>query len=952
MTPEQWEKVSDIFHSVAALDPEKRAAYLDQACDGDETLRDEVESLLSAHEEAAEFIEAPVVKGVGIDISEMPSLTGSFFSHYRIERSIGRGGMGEVYLATDMRLNRKVALKKLPDRYAADPLFLKRFRNEAQAAATLNHPNVATIYSVEEVDGKPFITMEYVEGQTLESLLQPGGLPVKTLLEWFSQIAEALLHAHEKGVTHRDIKPGNIMIAPGGIPKILDFGLAQVAGGLEGNGGNSAITQPGQIIGTPSYMAPEQAQGKDIDHRADIFSLGVVMFEAASGKRPFTGDSNAELISNLLKTDPALITDIRPEVPSLVARLIDRCLRKSRRDRVQSMQEIRTVLDEANTFVSAGISTGSLGRRLYRETVWPGTRRWIALAAGVIVLGVLGWYFFSRAGGKPPISFERMTMRKVSQSNDVAIASISPDGRSLVYVSVEENGDLGLRLRHLDDNTTLLLVPPQPVQYWGRPVISEDGGQVYFMTAGRASPNGTIFRVSTLGGQPRKLVDSANYLGSLSADGKRLLFVRAASPVTLHSVNATDGGDERSIATAPSIDTGYAEPRFSSDDSTIYMIMRDLVDGAESWSLVSMPAAGGPRTEILRQKERIWHLATLRTSSGLIIAATEPTTKLTQLFHVSLPDGSKTRITNDLANYGAVSLDRADRNIISIQRTDEGRVFAGDAPDLASLRVVTKDPVASGYVDWTPDGRLVFDARENNRSYIWISDQSGQSPERLTNSGADDYEARVSGDGRFIVFTSERAGFTQVWRMDIDGSNETLLADVEGWTLRPRFAADGRTVIFVWDHEGRKRLAGVPITGGNVEVIRDLPLDYSVYWAMSHDGQFVAYSYRDGKEPRTKLAIARVGETQPFAVLDAWPTEFLKWTPDDKNLFYLERRPKGGPASRVFQIGPANPQPRVLVSVEPERLSDLTYSPDGKKVAVVRGRIISDAVLLTAAPGN
>jgi Tol biopolymer transport system component len=952
MTPEQWEKISDIFHAAAAIDPDKRAAYLDEVCNGDPLLRDEVESLLSAHEEASEFIEAPAIKGVSIDISEMPSLTGAYFSHYRIDKSIGRGGMGEVYLATDMRLNRKVALKKLPDRYAADPLFLKRFRNEAQAAATLNHPNVATIYSVEEFDGKPFITMEYVEGQTLENLLEPGGLPVKKLLEWFGQIADALLHAHEKGIIHRDIKPGNIMITPSGTPKMLDFGLAQFTGDAFGDGGHTNITQPGQIIGTPSYMAPEQARGKEVDHRADIFSLGVVMYEAATGRRPFVGDSNAELISNLLKTDPPLGSEVRRDLPVSLARLIDRCLKKSRRDRVQSMTEVRTVLEEVSALVSAGVSTGSLGRRLYREAIWPHTRRWIAAAAAVVILGLLGWYYFSASRGRLPISFERMTMRKVSQSNDVAIASISPDGKSLVYVAVEENGDLSLKLRRLDDNGTLLLVPPQPVQYWGRPLISEDGGQVFFMTAGRASPIGSIFRVSTLGGQPRKIVESANYLGALTDDGQRLIFVRAGSPVTLLSVNASDGSDERLIATAPNNETGYAEPRVSVDGSVIYMIKRDIVDGAESWSLVSMPAAGGPDTEILRQRERIWNLAVLRKSAGLIMTATEPTTKLTQLFHVSLPDGTKTRITNDLANYGAVSLDGADRNIISIQRTDEGRVFAGEATDLANLRVVTKDPVASGFVDWTPDGRLVYDARENNRSYIWISDPNGQSAERLTDSGADDYEARVSGDGRFIVFTSERAGFSQVWRMDVDGSNETLLANVEGWTLRPRFEADGRTVVFVWDRDGKKSFARVPVTGGNVEVMRDLPLDYSVYWAMSHDGQFVAFSYRDGKEPRTKLGIARAGESQPFAVLDAWPTEFLKWTPDDKYLFYLERRPMGGPAGRVFQIGPGSPQPKVLYNAEPGRLSDLTYSPDGKRVAVVKGRIISDAVLLSAAPGG
>ena len=243
-------------------------------------MREQVETLLAADADAGTFIDGNAAKDIGhlLTNKNEPTLSGQNLGHYEILSILGTGGMGKVYLAKDSKLNRSVAVKTLPNLFSTQPNFVKRFQTEAKAAATLNHPNVATIYSVEETDeNKFFITMEYVEGKPLNAMIPEDGLDQRTFLEWFISLTDALALAHEKGITHRDIKPSNIMITPAGIPKILDFGLARIENSKVNDDDSTLhLTKTGQVLGTPAYMSPEQAQGKQADHRSDIFSLGVV----------------------------------------------------------------------------------------------------------------------------------------------------------------------------------------------------------------------------------------------------------------------------------------------------------------------------------------------------------------------------------------------------------------------------------------------------------------------------------------------------------------------------------------------------------------------------------------------------------------------------------------------------------------------------------------------------
>ena len=284
-------------------------------------------------------------------------MVGTSIGHYHIVESLGKGGMGEVYAAEDTRLGRRVALKVLSRGLAMDADRRERFEREARAVAALNHPNIVTIYSVEEADGVPFLTLELVEGRTLDALIPPGGLPLDRILAYAIPLADAVGAAHQRGITHRDLKPGNVMIGDDGRVKVLDFGLAKLK---ESNASLAAslptqeLTGEGRIVGTVAYMSPEQAEAKPVDPRSDVFSLGVVIFEMATSQRPFKGDTQVSLLSSIIKDTPSSLTDLRAELPRDLGRIVRRCLSKDPEDRYQTAKDLRNDLRALKEELSSG----------------------------------------------------------------------------------------------------------------------------------------------------------------------------------------------------------------------------------------------------------------------------------------------------------------------------------------------------------------------------------------------------------------------------------------------------------------------------------------------------------------------------------------------------------------------------------------------------------------------
>ena len=380
MSPDRWQQVSQIFH--AALARDANAQFLEEACGGDEALRREVESLLG--DQGAEgFLATPAVEVAAKAFASGPSPLGEQLGSYTILSLLGAGGMGEVYRAHDTKLGRDVALKVLPRELADEPERRTRLLREARAAASLNHPNICTIHEVGEADGRAYIAMEVVEGQPLSIRLAEGPLPPEEVLRYGLQLAEALAHAHDRGVVHRDLKSANVMVTPEGRVKVLDFGLAKRLSGEElaevTTRSHASLTQPGAILGTLPYMAPEQLRAQPADARSDVWALGVVLYEMAAGARPFEGHTGFELSSAIFHESPPPLPS---RVPAPLQAVTSRCLEKEPARRYQRASEVRAALETVASRATARVTPGRVSGRL--------SPRLIAAASLAVVLGLTG----------------------------------------------------------------------------------------------------------------------------------------------------------------------------------------------------------------------------------------------------------------------------------------------------------------------------------------------------------------------------------------------------------------------------------------------------------------------------------------------------------------------------------------------------------------------------------
>jgi serine/threonine-protein kinase len=352
MADEKWQKVREIFDDALRRQPEERRSFVNEVCGEDKTLLTEVESLLSSLDSAESFMETPAVAKVAVAIeSETKKFKrGKCFGHYEIIEQIGAGGMGEVYLAKDKKLDRKVAVKILNEKFSQDESNLNRFIREAKAASALDHPNILVIHEIGESEDTHFIVSEFIKGKTLRDFLKQSSLKLSEILDISIQIANALVAAHEEHLIHRDIKPENIMIRPDTVVKVLDFGLAKLVEqkviGLEESTVKQNQTAKGLILGTVNYMSPEQAKGERVDERTDIFSFGVLLYEMLTGRTPFAGDSMSETFANLINAEPQLLSRFAANVPDELTRIVSKMLRKNVDDRYQTMKDVLTDLKD------------------------------------------------------------------------------------------------------------------------------------------------------------------------------------------------------------------------------------------------------------------------------------------------------------------------------------------------------------------------------------------------------------------------------------------------------------------------------------------------------------------------------------------------------------------------------------------------------------------------------
>jgi serine/threonine protein kinase/Flp pilus assembly protein TadD len=401
MTPERYEQIGRLYQSALEREPTGRAAFLTEACGADDELRREVESLIAASEQVGDFIEQPP-DDVAAAWQVASALPQSGFGHYRMLSLLGRGGMGEVWLAEDTQLSRKVAIKLLPAEFTTQPERVRRFAQEARAASALNHPNIITVHEIGETDSTHYIVTEHVEGETLRQQMNAAPekrMPPTAAVAVAAQIAAALAAAHEAGIVHRDIKPENVMVRRDGYVKVLDFGLARVTEPVSpviDSPGTTLSTDSGIVMGTPRYMAPEQARGERVDGGADLWSLGVMLYEMLAGRGPFAGTTPGEMIASILRDEPLPLTEAAPDVPPELARIVSQALQKKRAERYQTAQALLADLKQLQRELEIASAEKSPGRKEWFGTPRKWRRAAIVVLAGLLIAAMVVWFYFRR----------------------------------------------------------------------------------------------------------------------------------------------------------------------------------------------------------------------------------------------------------------------------------------------------------------------------------------------------------------------------------------------------------------------------------------------------------------------------------------------------------------------------------------------------------------------------
>jgi Tol biopolymer transport system component len=877
----------------------------------------------------------------------MPLSAGDRLGPYDILGAIGAGGMGEVYRARDPRLNRDVAIKVLPDVGAGDPDRRERFVREARAIAALNHPNIVTIHSVEEAEGRIFLTMEIVEGRSLADLLAKGALPLDAVLKVAIAVADAIAAAHQKGITHRDLKPANVMLGEGdqaGRVKVLDFGLAKLAeapldvSGLRTTAAADPITGEGRILGTVAYMSPEQAQGKPIDARSDLFSLGVLLFEMATGQRPFTGETSMSVISSILKDTPRSVSDLNAALPRDLGRIVRRALAKDPERRYQTAKDLRNDLEE----LKASLDSGELdapAAPVSRPTTT--RRRWLAVAAVIAAVIVGAGVYVWRSAAARPAPFERVEIRRLTTSGTAQMAAISPDGRYIVHVH-DEGGQRSLWMRQIATGSNVQIAPPSDDSYLGL-AFSPDATFVFF-SRGRPGTPAALYQMPVLGGPARRIRDRVGQI-AISPDGSRIAYSRRespASPAVLMTVDV-DGADERELARLDAPDF-FNAPSWSPDGSLVAVTVQRF-EGSYHGSVFVIPAGGGSLRQV---GSRVWYavrdVVWVSPSSLALIAADQ--TEFPdgyQVWSMSHPAGDVRKITNGLNSHSGLSAAADGSSLVTVLRDPTSTLWVSPADNLSGGRQITTGPSRRDrFPAWTPDGRLVHTAFGNGRE-VWIREADGSGARPLVGDKGLATHVSVCGDSR-VVFTSDRGGGPHVWQAGLDGSDLRQLVDLPRGESHTACSRDGQIVVFV-AYDGR-RLMSIGPNGPE-------PLDdtgHPATWpAVSPDSRWIAYSRADapGSTAAHLAVIPAAGSGTPRRFDFAQGSRNLRplgWRPDSTAITYVVSS-RG--VDTIWRQPIAGGAPTPLATFSSGQLYEHAWSADGR-LATARGSTGTDVVLLSA----
>jgi serine/threonine protein kinase len=856
---ERWKQIDELFDAALEVTAERRVPFLAEKCNGDEDLKREVLSLLAAQNEAGKFLENSAMNLMAREIAtenraEFFSLVGRELGNYKIEKPIGAGGMGEVYLACDSRLNRKVALKILPAEFLADRERVKRFEREARAISALNHPYIVTVYDVGRAENVNYIATEYVEGETVRDLIN-GGADLKQALSVISQTCEALAAAHAAGIVHRDIKPENIMIRPDGYVKVLDFGLAKLT---DVDGFQQSLTNftlKGVVIGTPAYMSPEQVGDDKVDHRTDLWSVGVVLYEMLTGKNPFKRETRQATFQAILSENPPLVSEVKPNLPKELDGIVEKALEKDPDVSYQTASDLRADLKRVRREIDSSSSLRSGSAIQNRKTAKSGKRKYFLpfalLLLPLLVFGI--WFFVFRQ--KQPIAIDWAKAQNVQlteRQGTEFFPSLAPDGKSFVYAS-EASGNFDIYVQRVgskkDENLTADSTADDTM-----PAFSPDGESIAFRS--EREPSG-IYVMRATGENLRRVADFG-FHPSWSPDGKEIVVstfgrdqptVHPDGEQALWIVNVEAGAQRELLkgkASFPSWSPSgkriaywfYGGNFGRRDIATVSVSGGDPVIITNDFAVSNWNPVWSPDGNFLYfvsskgGNQNFWRVR-IDETSGAVLSEPEPVvtpSKYSRHLNFSR-DGNRLIYvqTDNQSNIQGAQFDektekfiaepfwitQGDREIARAELSPDGtrfvmRLIRRTQDDIVTVsrdgrewRDVTNDAPFDRYVRWSPDGKqFAFGSdRQQEGGNIWMSNADGTNLRQITFP-----DARHSNYG-FPLWSQDGK------RLCINGNSKLYLLDLsKSWREQtPQLIELGENingfVAWDWSPDGKK-LAG------------------------------------------------------------------------------------------------------------------------------------------------
>ena len=846
--------------------------------------------------------------------------------------------MGEVLLATDTRLNRKVAIKVLPPEFAAERQRLSRFEQEAKTLAALDHPNILSIFDTGVHEGTPYLVSQYLEGTTLREHLRDGALPERKAIGIALQIANGLAAAHAKGVIHRDLKPENIFITKDGRVKILDFGLAKLkdpnsnATPIAETSTDSATivqaTQPGVVLGTVGYMSPEQVRGEETDHRSDIFAFGCILYELLSGQRAFNKDTSAETMAAILKEEPLELAAANPNISPGIETLLQRCLAKDPENRFQSSRDLSFALE---MFLG-----GTQVRRALAAS--RSVSRAVPVVIGVLILGaLLGMGFMRILFPSRQVSIP--SIRYLTYSGADYSPAVSADGKRVCFSS-DRDGTSRIWVKELSSGheTPITSGPDHS------PRFSPDGSLILFTRA--FGEKRSLYRMPSIGGEPSTIVEDGDE-GAWSPDGRQVAFIRR--PESRGSdlyVAGLDGSGETLLYRSTNLPC--ATPRWSPDGSSIVVVV-NISGSPQAITLIDVRTK---RERNLKLPDSYHHLSSAAfDSSGehvfymqaeSVMANSGGSTAL--LFRHSIRSGKTEKLLWSPVHGRVVDLLPSGNLLFDSRSSRENLKELPLGTNAAPPRMLTLGGSTDRQPVYSPDGQqIVFSSNRSGNVELWSFSKTTGQVRRLTDHPGSDWDPCLSPDGKWLVWSSSRSGNLEIWRANADGSAPRQISHDGVNAENPTVSPDGRWVVYASSNPAKPGLWKVGLDGtGGIQLVAGPRLGLP---EISPNGKFLAYLEDNGGY----LAFVRVlefdsGRRLPFQIRvqaskhSAVVLGRVRWMPDGKSLAFLGQDERGVHGVFVQDFVPGadtSASRRQLGGFDPQNSAEsFGISPDGQFITI------------------